>query len=84
MQVHDDESLANEIGPEPCAVGGDVKGEASAGEDIGQPLSRERFNWDADAVDVSGRQHAQERHRERLCGPTRSQTLACVDVMANA
>ena len=51
MQVHDDESLANDIGPEPCATGGDANGEASAGEDIGRPLSRESFNWDADAVD---------------------------------
>ena len=32
MQVHDDESLANDIGTEPCIDGGDTMGEASAGE----------------------------------------------------
>lgn len=52
VQVHDDESLANDIGPEPCAIGGDANGEVLAGEDIGQPLSRESFNWDADAVET--------------------------------
>ena len=41
MQVHYDEGAADHIGPEPC---GDIReggGEASAGERIGQPLSRE-------------------------------------------
>lgn len=51
MEVHDDESLANHIGSEPCTYGGDTMGEASVGECIGQPLSREKSNWDADAVD---------------------------------
>ena len=51
MQVHDDESLANHIGSEPCTYGGDTVGEASAGECIGQPLSRENSNWDADGDD---------------------------------
>ena len=45
MQVHNDESLANHIGSEPCIDGGDTMGEASAGECIGQPLSREKSNW---------------------------------------
>ena len=41
MQVHCGEGVANHTGPEPCArVRGDV-GEASAGECIGQPSSRE-------------------------------------------
>ena len=41
MQVHYDEGVAIYIGPEPCVgvrEGGD---EASVGEGIGQPLSRE-------------------------------------------
>ena len=50
MQVHCDEGIANRIGPEPCVVGREAGGEASAGVRIGQPLSRERINRDADAV----------------------------------
>ena len=50
MQVHDDEGIANHIGPEPCVVGREAGGEASVGVRIGQPLSRERINRDADAV----------------------------------
>jgi hypothetical protein len=48
--VHYDEGIANRIGPEPCVVGRKAGGEASAGERIGQPLSRERINRGADAV----------------------------------
>ncbi len=50
VQVHCDEGIANRIGPEPCVVGREAGGEASAGVRIGQPLSRERINWDADVV----------------------------------
>ena len=42
MQVHYDEGVATHIGPEPCVVAREGKGEASAGEHIGQLLSRER------------------------------------------
>ena len=42
VQVHYDEGVANHIGPEPCVVIREGDGEASAGECIGQPLSRER------------------------------------------
>ena len=42
MQVHRDEGIANRIGPEPCACAREGAGEASAGEHVGQPLSRER------------------------------------------
>ena len=41
MQVHFDEGVANHIGPEPCAGVREDVGEASAGEHIGQPSSRE-------------------------------------------
>jgi hypothetical protein len=41
VQVHCDEGVAIHIGPEPCVVAREGKGEASAGERLGQPLSRE-------------------------------------------
>ena len=51
MKVHCDEGVAIHIGPEPCAGVREDAGEASVGERVGQPLSRER-NLDpgADAV----------------------------------
>ena len=44
MQVHCEEGVAIHIGPEPCAGAREGVGEASAGESIGQPLSRERLS----------------------------------------
>ncbi len=41
MQVHCDEGVANHIGPEPCAGTREGAGEASAGECVSQPSSRE-------------------------------------------
>ena len=41
MRVRYDEGIANHIGPKPCAVVREDLGEASAGDCIGQPLSRE-------------------------------------------
>ena len=43
MEVRHDEGVANRIGPEPCVGVSDGAGEASAGERIGQPLSRESY-----------------------------------------
>jgi hypothetical protein len=43
VQVHRDEGVAIHIGPEPCAGVREDAGEASAGDCIGQPLSRERM-----------------------------------------
>ena len=43
MQVHRDEGVANHIGPEPCVRVREGACEASAGERIGQPLSRDRL-----------------------------------------
>jgi hypothetical protein len=40
VQVHYDEGVAIHIGPKPCAGIREEAGEASAGERIGQPLSR--------------------------------------------
>ena len=51
MQVHYDEGLANRIGPKPCAGIREGVGEASVGDRIGQPLSREsHVNLGADTV----------------------------------
>ena len=51
MRVLYDEGVANHIGPEPCVVVREGRGEASAGERIGQPLSRESISpRGADAV----------------------------------
>ena len=41
MQVHYDEGVAIHIGPEPCVGVRKDADEASVGEGIGQPLSRE-------------------------------------------
>ena len=41
MRVHHDEGVAIRIGPEPCVGIREGVGEASVGERIGQPLSRE-------------------------------------------
>ena len=41
MQVRRDEGVAIRIGPKPCVGTREGDGEASAGEHIGQPLSRE-------------------------------------------
>jgi hypothetical protein len=46
VKVHCDEGVANHIDPEPCAGTREGIDEASVGECIGQPLSRERVtSW---------------------------------------
>ena len=51
MKVRYDEGLAIHIGPEPCVTAREGGGEASAGERMGQPSSRERLQISgADAV----------------------------------
>jgi hypothetical protein len=51
VQIHYGEGVAIHIGPEPCVFGREAKGEASAGERIGQVLSRENILiLSADAV----------------------------------
>ncbi len=74
VQVHCEEEIANRIGAEPCVVGREAGGEASGGAHIGQPLSRERINRDADAVVMSGRRNGGARDRERVSGPAWSKT----------
>ena len=54
MKVRRNEGVAIHIGPEPCTGIREDVGEASAGERIGQPLSRESdFLQGADGVSVS-------------------------------
>ena len=81
MKVHYDEGLANRIGPEPCAGTREGTGEASVGECIGQPLSRERLLIPgADAVERAegntyGRDSASARMARRGRRPWHVQTL---------
>ena len=80
MEVHCDEGVAIHIGPEPCVDAREGIGEASAGDCIGQPSSRESALFPgANAVPLTERQHGQARYRECLDGPARSETLACAD-----
>ena len=54
MRVHHGEGIAIHIGPEPCARVRKDAGEASAGERIGQPSSRESLIFsDADVVEIT-------------------------------
>ena len=81
MKVRNDEGVANRIGPEPCAGTCEGAGEASAGECIGQPLSRVRFvvpGADAVAVvegNMYGRDSASDRTTRRGQRPWHVQTL---------
>jgi hypothetical protein len=54
VKVRRSEGVANHTGPEPCADIREDIGEASAGERIGQPSSRERdYPQGADAVSLA-------------------------------
>ena len=81
MQVHCDEGIANHIGPEPCVNIREDTDEASAGDCIGQPLSRESgFIPGADAVllaegNTNGRIKASARAARRGRRPWYVQTL---------
>ena len=81
MKVHCDEGVATHIGPEPCAGVREDVGEASAGEHIGQPLSRETVVIPgADAVYSSegntvGRANASARPTRRGLRPWHVWTL---------
>ena len=73
MQVRNDEGVAIHIGPEPCVGIREGAGEASAGERIGQPLSRDR-RFSREPTLYS------ERKATRTGAQTPwSETLACTD-----
>ncbi len=81
MRVHCDEGVAIHIGPEPCVGTREGAGEASVGECIGQPLSREiRVNPGADTVllvegHMAGRALASARPTRRGRRPWHVRTL---------
>ena len=81
MRVRRDEGIANHIGPEPCVRDREGVGEASVGDRIGQPLSREsHVNLGADTVplvegDTAGRVIASTRPTRRGRRPWHVRTL---------
>jgi len=81
VKVRCDEGVATRIGPEPCVAGCEAGGEASAGDGVGQPLSRERKTVPgADAValaegEMDGRAIASARTARRGQRPWHAQTL---------
>ena len=57
MRVRHDEGVANHIGPEPCVGVSDGVGEASVGERIGQPLSRDSWGLSSSGTENLGKDH---------------------------
>jgi hypothetical protein len=81
-QFHCDEGTAIHIGPEPCTGTREDGGEASAGERIGQPLSREnKIVPGADVLINAEGKHGRGHYRERPSDPAWSKTLACVEAL---
>jgi hypothetical protein len=64
VQVHYGEGVAIYIGPEPCVGVREDGGEASVGEGIGQPLSRESQSPGADAVSSAEGNTFRTRYRK--------------------
>ena len=81
VRVHCDEGIATHVAPDPCAVLREDDCEASIGERIGQPLSRESvINSGADVVhSTEGGNTGGCVIAERPPDPAWSQTLACTD-----
>jgi hypothetical protein len=81
VRVRRNEGIATHIDPEPCAGIREDVGEASAGERIGQPLSRESdISQGADAVSLAegntvGRVSARARPALRGLRPWHVRTL---------
>jgi hypothetical protein len=70
------EGLANHDGREPCAGAREGTGEASVAVRAGRVIEpRNHRVRGADAVCEAGRQHCQQRYRELLVGPARSEIL---------
>ena len=71
------EGLANHDDPESCVGVREDAGEALTGARAGRAIEpRNHRVRGADAVYGSGRQHRQQRYRELLAGPARSETLS--------
>ena len=81
MRVHREEGVATHLGPEPCVCTCEGAGEASAGERIGQPLSRETSSTSGvDAFQIAegdtfGRANASPRTARRGRRPWHVRTL---------
>jgi hypothetical protein len=81
VRVHYDEGVTIHVGPKPCIAGRKVRGEASAGERIGQPLSRDSIIIPgADAVelvegDMDGHASVSARTTRRGLRPWHVRTL---------
>ena len=73
MQVHCDEGVAIHIGPKPCAAVREDGSEASAGERIGQPLSRERNSPRAADAVRRAEGNRDGRVNASVCTPRRGQ-----------
>lgn len=66
MKEPDGEGVAIHSGPESCVDGGDAGGEALTGACAGRAIEPRKISEvpDADAVELSGRQHLVRRQRE--------------------
>jgi hypothetical protein len=75
MQEPYTEGVAIRGDPESCVVAREGGGEALTGARAGRAIEpRNHRVRGADAVYGSGRQHCQQRYRELLVGPARSET----------
>ncbi len=79
MQVRHDEGVAIRIGPGPCVGSREAADEASVGERIGQPLSRETSLSRVPTRFRSWKATWPGAQRERPDDPAWSKTLACAD-----
>ena len=80
MKVHCGEGVAIHVALDPCADVREDVGEASVGERIRQPLSREIVNNPgAVVVRLTEGQNRRARYCERPSDPAWSETLACTD-----
>jgi hypothetical protein len=79
VQVHFDEGVAIHIGPEPCVGVCKDADEASVGEGIGQPLSRESQSPGCRRCFERGRQHVSDAPSQGPNGPAWSKNLACAE-----
>ena len=79
MQVHYDEGVAIYIGPEPCVGVREDGDEASVGEGIGQPLSRERVSFWVPTPCIRWKATRPGAISRGPDDPAWSETLACAD-----
>ena len=82
MKVPHGEGVAIHIGPEPCVGTREGVSEASVGERMGQPWSRESLNQSGCRRGQNhGRRNGRARYRERSPNPAWSETLARADAL---